>query len=270
MKLKVSQFFLKNLVVIMFAPHALALPISYPDQGLLPPVRSEVFKNLDLRIGTVKVCEVNQKARIPSFRVVMDFNQGFEDLKQSSAQLQDNYHAGEDQIREEAADGRLKNRLYGLQVAAITNFPKRSVGIPSFFLTLGVVSLNGEDTGTVVISPSIPVSDGIQVKLLNDNESSIHQGRRSITDYAETFHRLDIRVGTVTSLAEKRVDFGSELGSFTYRGDYPLFQEGLQVLRAINLEDLHDQDNFLGVVNEDRQLIPLTLERSLPNGRFLK
>lgn len=253
--------------------------ITYPDQGFLKKVDPRVFDLLDMRIGTVTEAEVNSKAKIPGLRVVVDFGgKEFDELKQSSAQLRDNYlsdHEAAEEMKREKEDtvpGSLipKAKLGGQQIAAVTNFPARSVGIRSYFLTLGVVSLTGESTGTVVIRPLLPCLNGSKVKLLNDNEPSSRIKRTEETSYEQAFHPLDIRVGTVISVKDETIDFGAGIGTFTYSGDYPLFVEGLQVLRVINLDQKDASDNFLGVVDDSKTLIPLTLERPMPNGRFLK
>lgn len=237
--------------------------ITYNDQGSLPLVPTSIFDAVDIRIGTVTVAEENKKARIPSLRVEMAFGDEFKDLKQSSAQLRDNYLSQTEPVHPQKAP------LVDKQIAAIINFPPRSVGIRSYFLTLGVVSLKGETNGTVVVIPLQPVPNGAKVKLLNDNECSINCPRSKEVNPLETFHVLDIRVGTVISVEQKQIDFG-ELGIFRYSKDYDHLKEGVQVLRAFNLDDLERADNILGVVNEHGERIPVTLERPLPNGRFLK
>jgi hypothetical protein len=73
--------------------------------------------------------------------VEVNFGSGLEDLKQSSAQLVDLYSPPES--------------LVGRQILAATNFPVRSIGIKSFFLTMGVVF---DDTATEF--PTVLVSVG--------------------------------------------------------------------------------------------------------------
>lgn len=249
---------------LSFAMEKQVSSIQYDDQGLLSPADPHCFFDLDIRVGTVTTAQINKKARVPSLRVVMDFGFGFNDLKQSSAQLTDNYRA-----QDEVLENLRKVDLLHKQIAAVTNFPKRSVGIPSFFLTLGVVSKKGEDSGTVVITPIISVSNGAKVGLLNEESDHKDCTRLPKVDYNKTFALLDIRVGTVSSILNKTIDFGEELGVFTYSGEYPLLEEGMQVLRVRNLKGMEEKDNLLGVVEGDN-LIPITLERPLPNGHFLK
>jgi tRNA-binding protein len=245
--------------------------ISYPYSGYLPPVSKEAFEQLDIRMGTVRLAELNKKAKVPSMRLEVDFGPGFEDLIQTSAQLLDNYYPGKKQIKDLDGDGRPKAMLEGMQVAAITNFPLRRIGIPSYFLTLGGASFEGETTGVVVLQTAVPSPNGARVKLLNDGTSSYREERLEKADYSKTFEVLDIRVGTVISPKKKLIDFGMDEGQVvSYRGDYPSLSTGMRVLRVVNLEGMEDQDNLIGVVDEAGEKIPLILERSLPNGRFVK
>jgi tRNA-binding protein len=241
---------------------------SYAKQARLANVSSSVWHALDVRICTVTHAVINTKARIPSLKITADFGDEFDDLKQSSAQLVDNYFSS--QKNELSADGRPKSDLTGMQIAAVTNFPKRNVGIPSFFLILGVVSLEDEKSGTSVVRPSLSCANGLRVKLSNKDEaiSQISSERSALVDYASTFDLLDIRLGTVISLEKQLIDFGDEFGFFSYQDQYENLKEGIQVLRIFNLEDQLQKDNLLGV--QDHGFIPLTLERTLPNGRFLK
>lgn len=249
------------LLTITQGASAMDNKIRYDSPKKLPQVSKERFDALDIRIGTVITAEENKRARVPSLRVVMNFGGGFEDLKQSSAQLQENYFNKE---RDSSAHTSLLNK----QIAAITNFPRRSVGIKSFFLTLGVVTHKDDEMGTVVVSPAKQVQNGAKIVLLHDDARSLGQERLAKAQYERDFATLDIRVGTIKSLLKKQIWFGDELGPFNYSGDYPLFQEGMQVLRVINL--MEDQDNILGIITHEGQRIPLTVERPVPDGRALK
>lgn len=242
--------------------------VVYPYRQLLPAVSSPVFDLLDIRIGTMTEVVVNVKARVPGFKVKVNFGEGFSNLKQSAAQLRDCYVEG---VVADSAAHLPKVQLHGMQVAAVANFPVRKVGIPSYFLTLGVVSLGGEhatalDRGTVVLRPLLPCEDGAQVKLLNDRIPSCAAPRLPEVTYEASFHLLDVRAGTV--LGDRRADFG-EMGLFALQGDYPLLQEGQQVLRVWNLQDKEHLDNLLGVVTPEGVAVPLLLERAMPNGRYL-
>lgn len=243
--------------------------IYYEDEGCLPLTSLHSFHALDIRIGTVTEASINSKARVPSLKIVLNFGEEFKDLKQSSAQLRDNYLA-QGEAYDESTCERLRTPLLYQQVAAVTNFPKRNVGIPSFFLTLGVASLAKENGGTVVVTPVVSVKNGARVTLLNDEVPSENASRLTEeADYETTFKLLDVRVGTVISLQEKKIDFG-EIGMFTFSGNYPLLEYGTQILRVINLAGMHERDNFLGVITADGDRVLLTLERPMPNGRFLR
>lgn len=214
------------------------------------------FLDLDIRIGQVTNAVKNTKARAPSLKLQVDFGPDFEDLEQSSAQLTEVYPEG--------------NGLLEQQIAAVTNFPKRHVGIPSYFLTLGVIPIDDEPLGTVVIKPLREVPNASKVKLLNDDPVFMESPRQEKVNYEDTFHQLEIRVGTIQSTGEKTIDFG-ELGIFFYHGNYVHFNDGLQILRLRSIEGLvFTEDNFLGIVGEDNDLIPITPERLVANGRILK
>ena len=248
------------LLTIAQGASAMDNQIRYDAPKRLPSVSKERFDALDIHIGTVITAEENKRARVPSLRVVMDFGNGFDDLKQSSAQLRENYCGDENS----SAHTSLLNK----QIAAVTNFPKRSVGIKSFFLTLGVVTHKGDEMGTVVVSPAEPVQNGAKIVFLHDDARSLGQERLAKAQYERDFAPLDIRVGTIQSCLKKQIWFGDELGQYNYSGDYPLFEDGMQVLRVINL--MEDQDNILGIITKEGQRIPLTVERPVPDGRALK
>lgn len=211
-----------------------------------------VFKMLDFRVGRVKSALVNTKSRAPSLKIELDFGDGFNDLKQSSAQLRAVYGEGD--------------HLLGKKILAVTNFPKIHVGIPSFFLTLGVIPNEGEELGTVVLIPQEDIEVGAKAILSGDLENSIGKERLEQVDPNETFHSLNIRVGTVESVEERSIDFG-EYGHFSYHGNYEAFYKGLQVFR---LFDESGSDNFIGFKLAAERFIPITVERPVQNGRILK
>lgn len=216
-----------------------------------------IFNALDMRVGTVSDVKANLRVKQAALQIKVNFGSGFDDLLQSSAQLTENYG----QCLPESS-------LLNSQIVAVTNFPARRVGIMSTFLILAVVPLPREEFYTTVIVPKSPVSDGAKVSLLNHSEPA-SLARLSQIDYLESFAKLDIRVGTVTDTHEKTIDFGDDDKEFHYSGDYELFEQGLQILRVVNLSEGTEDDNFLGVTNEFGKKIPLTLERYIPNGRPL-
>lgn len=244
--------------------------ITYAPRTELPAVDLITFAKLDMRVGTVKEVKQNLKARIPSLLIKMNFGSAFADLKQSSAQLCDSYLPSAEATTQLAPDGRPKAQLQDQQITAVVNFPVRHVGVSSYFLTLGIVSLPGDPpSGTIVIKPSRSVPDGARVSLLDAPFQPTCPPRTAQTTYEESFAQLDIRVGTVVSSKDHAIDFGNELGTFVYAGSYPELHDGMQVLRVFNLKGKEQDDNILGVALENGDLVPLVLERPLPNGRHL-
>lgn len=233
-----------------------------PRAGVLPAAPKDIFYSLRINVGTVVSVEANKKARIPACILQLKFDKPYlSKLKQSSAQLVDRYSF---------TTGGDKPCLKDMQLAAVTNFPKANVGVPSFFLVLGVVGQSEQDGGTLVLTPSKYVSNGARVVLLDSKElpSDFDAENMKIIEFKESFEKLDFRVGTVTDAQNSTVDFG-ELGKLSLKNrDYD-FQDGMQVIRIFNLSDEHNtKDNLLGVIEGGRK-IPLTVQAKVPNGYFV-
>ena len=108
----------------------------------MPQISFDQFLAVDIRVGTVIAVEPFPEARKPALKLTVDFGPGI-GSKRSSAQITENYKAGE---------------LIGRQVAAVVNFPPRQIGkFMSQVLTLGVPDENGE---VVLLHPSLPVPNG--------------------------------------------------------------------------------------------------------------
>lgn len=102
------------------------------DDGAHAPF--EHFAGLDIRVGRVTAVEEFPEARVPAWKLTIDFGPEVGE-KRSSAQI--THYA------REALEGRL--------VVAVTNFaPKRIAGFKSECLVLG--ALNGEN-GVVLLRP---------------------------------------------------------------------------------------------------------------------
>jgi tRNA-binding protein len=96
-------------------------------EPVLPAITPEQFFACDLRAGTIIACELNAKARKPSYKLTIDF--GPLGTKTSSAQLTGLY---------------APEQLLGRQVIAVMNFPPRNVaGVESQCLVLGVDTPDG-------------------------------------------------------------------------------------------------------------------------------
>lgn len=99
------------------------------------------FEKVDMRVGTVIEVSINERAKNPAYKLVIDF--GFEiGVKISSAQLTELYSA---------------DQLMGRQVIAVVNFPPRQVaGVMSEVLVLG----SNSRQGTVLLCTTEPVANG--------------------------------------------------------------------------------------------------------------
>ena len=87
----------------------------------------ETFCQVDIRVGRIVAAELNERARKPAYRLVLDF--GPLGTRQSSAQLTALYTPDE---------------LVGRQVLAVVNFPPRRIaGVESQVLVLGVADEDG-------------------------------------------------------------------------------------------------------------------------------
>lgn len=99
------------------------------------------FLKLDIRVGKIIKAEVFEKARKPSYKLLVDMGPEIGE-KNSSAQIIEHY-TPED--------------LIGKQVLAVVNFPPRNIaGFMSEILVMGTYSQGG----VVLISPDKPVQPG--------------------------------------------------------------------------------------------------------------
>jgi tRNA-binding protein len=102
------------------------------------------FSALDIRVGTILEAELSPRARVPAYRLRIDF--GPLGVLTSSARITELYGADD---------------LPGRQVVAVVNFPPRQVAsVLSECLVLG--ALDGE-RGVVLLQPDSAVPDGIPV-----------------------------------------------------------------------------------------------------------
>ncbi|MFW9854990.1 MAG: tRNA-binding protein [Candidatus Thorarchaeota archaeon] len=102
------------------------------------------FQKVDIRVGTIKDVQDFPEARIPAFKLWIDF--GSLGIKKSSAQITQLY---------------TKRYLIDRQVLAVVNFPKKQIAnFRSEVLVLGLVAENKE---VVLISPDRPVPNGLKL-----------------------------------------------------------------------------------------------------------
>lgn len=103
------------------------------------------FERVELRAGTVVSAEAFPEARVPAYKLVVDFGPDI-GRRKSSAQITDLYRADE---------------LVGRQVVAVVNFPPKQIGpFMSECLVTGFVT----DEGPVVLAvPDRPVENGLRL-----------------------------------------------------------------------------------------------------------
>jgi tRNA-binding protein len=102
------------------------------------------FEQLDIRTGTITVCEPFPQARKPAYKLTIDFGPDV-GVRHSSAQITALYAPGQ---------------LVGRQVVGVVNFPSRLVaGFRSEVLVLGVYT----PKGVVLIGADRPVPDGLRL-----------------------------------------------------------------------------------------------------------
>ncbi len=104
----------------------------------------EGFFRYQVRVGTVVEASLNEKARKPAYRLVINF--GDLGVKRSSAQITEHYQP---------------EALVGRQVVAVLNFPARQVAsVMSEVLVLGATD---EDGAVVLLGLDQKVADGTSI-----------------------------------------------------------------------------------------------------------
>jgi tRNA-binding protein len=102
------------------------------------------FTKIDMRVGTILHAEVFQEAKIPAYKVTIDF--GEIGIKKSSAQISKLYQPED---------------LIGQQVVAVVNFPPKQIAnFMSECLILGVV---GEENLVSLLSPNHEMKNGLRI-----------------------------------------------------------------------------------------------------------
>ncbi len=102
------------------------------------------FAKIDMRVGTIINAEVFQEAKIPAYKVTIDF--GEFGIKRTSAQITKLYQPED---------------LIGKQVVAVVNFPPKQIAnFMSECLILGVV---GEENLVSLLSPNHKMINGLKI-----------------------------------------------------------------------------------------------------------
>ncbi len=103
------------------------------------------FEMVELRAGTIVEVEDFPEARVPAYKVKVDFGPGL-GVRKSSAQITDLYS---------------KEELLGKQILAVVNFPPKQIGpFRSEFLLTGFYR---EDKAVVLAVPERQVQNGAKL-----------------------------------------------------------------------------------------------------------
>lgn len=103
------------------------------------------FEQVDLRVGTIVRAEDFPQARIPAYKITVDFGEEI-GLKKSSARVTDLYS---------------KEELVGKQIVGVVNFPPKQIGpMRSECLITGFYQ---EDGAVVLAIPERPVANGTKL-----------------------------------------------------------------------------------------------------------
>ncbi len=103
------------------------------------------FEKVELRVGTIIAVADFPEARVPAYKLTIDFG-GEIGVKKSSSQITDYYRATE---------------LVGKQVVAVVNFPPKQVG--PFISEVLTTGLYDEAQKVVLVSPDRTVPNGTRL-----------------------------------------------------------------------------------------------------------
>jgi len=103
------------------------------------------FEQVELRVGTIIQVDDFPKARLPAYKLHIDFGEDI-GIKKSSAQITKRY---------------TKEDLVGKQIIAVVNFPPKQVG--PFMSECLVTGFVGDDGDVVLAVPDAEVENGVKL-----------------------------------------------------------------------------------------------------------
>ncbi|HVJ32247.1 MAG TPA: tRNA-binding protein [Terriglobia bacterium] len=107
-----------------------------------PEISYDIFRQVDIRVGTIIAVEPFPEARRPAFKLTIDFGPAL-GQRRSSAQITRHYAA---------------EQLVGRQVAAVVNFPRKQIG--KFMSEVLVLGFPDSDGDVVLVAPTQAVPNG--------------------------------------------------------------------------------------------------------------
>ncbi len=111
----------------------------------MDPIEWHDFERVELRAGTIVSAEGFPEARVPAYKLLIDFGPDLGHRK-SSAQITDLYDADD---------------LVGKQVIAVVNFPPKQIG--PFMSECLVTGFHRDDRKVVLATPGSPVPNGAKL-----------------------------------------------------------------------------------------------------------
>ncbi|WP_417444199.1 tRNA-binding protein [Joostella sp.] len=103
------------------------------------------FQKVEMRVGTILEVHDFPEARIPAYKLIIDFGAKI-GVRKTSAQITKRYK---------------KQDLLNRQVIAVVNFPKKQIA--NFMSECLVVGAVGEENDVTLLSPDFKIENGLRI-----------------------------------------------------------------------------------------------------------